>query len=157
MTGMLPSLLVGLAAAAAGQAAPLPSRPECVGRPGPIHINVVVEGLRSAQGLVAVTVYADDSSRFLARRGSLYVGRVPARSPTTRLCIYLPSAGVYALGVYHDANGDRRFDRTGIGLPAEAFGFSNNPGTMFGIPSFRSVRLAVPRSNMRTTVRIRYP
>jgi uncharacterized protein (DUF2141 family) len=153
MIGTLSSFVLGLAAASAGQAT---AQPECAGRPGPVRLNVTVEGVRSDQGLIALTVYADDSSRFLARRGSLYVGRVPARSPTTELCIYLPSHGVFALGVYHDADGDRRFDRTGIGLPAEGFGFSNNPPLFLSIPSFRSVRLAVPRDNMRTTIRLRY-
>ena len=67
------------------------------------------------------------------------------------------TTGTYAIAVYHDADSNRSFNRTGIGLPEEGFGFSNNPGTLFGLPSFRSVRLAVPRSDMQTTVRIRYP
>jgi uncharacterized protein (DUF2141 family) len=152
MTGMLPAFLLGMAASSAGQAA----QPECAGNPGPVRLNITVEGVRSAEGLIAVTVYADDSSRFLARRGSLYVGRVPARSPTTQLCIYLPSTGIFAFAAYHDADGDRRFDRNGIGMPAEGFGFSNNPRLFLSIPSFRSVRLSVPRNNMSTTIRLRY-
>ena len=153
MTGVFPAFLFGLAAASAAQA---PPQPECAGQAGPVRLNINVEGVRSADGLIAVTVYPDDSSRFLARRGSLYVGRVPARSPTTQLCIYLPSTGIFAFGVYHDADGDRSFDRTGIGLPAEGFGFSNNPRLFLSIPSFRSVRLSVPRNNMSTTIRLRY-
>jgi len=139
------------AAATAGQAQ------DCTGPPSAVRLNVSVENVRSGQGLVAVTLYADDSRRFLARRGSLYVGRVPARAGTTQICIHLPATGTYALAVYHDADANRRFNRNGIGLPAEGFGFSNNPGTLFGIPSFRAVRLAVPRSGMSTNVRLRYP
>jgi uncharacterized protein (DUF2141 family) len=129
----------------------------CTGNEGPVRLYVDVEGVRKAEGLIAVTVYADDSKRFLAKRGSLYVGRTPATAPTTRACIYLPSTGVYALGVYHDADGDRSIDRNAIGLPTEAVGFSNNPRLILSIPAFRSVRLSVPRNNMRTTIRLRYP
>ena len=68
-------------------------------------------------GSIAVTLYPDDRSRFLARRGSLYVGRVPARAGTTRVCIHLPGTGIWALGVYHDEDGNRRFTRSGLGLP----------------------------------------
>jgi uncharacterized protein (DUF2141 family) len=132
-------------------------QPACTGRPGPVRLYVDVEGIREAEGLIAVTLYVDDSSRFLAKRGSLYVGRVPARAPATRVCIYLPSTGTYALGVYHDADGDRSYDRNALGLPAEGYGFSNNPAVILGLPSFRSVRLAVPRDNMSTRVRLRYP
>lgn len=130
---------------------------DCTGREGPVRLYVDVEGVRKAEGLIAVTLYADDSKRFLARRGSLYVGRTPATTPKTTVCIYLPGTGVYALGVYHDEDGDRSYDRTALGLPSEGFGFSNNPAVILGIPSFRSVRLSVPRDGMRTSVRLRYP
>ena len=133
------------------------AQPACTGPESAVRLHVNVENVRAGEGLIAVTLYADDSSRFLARRGSLYVGRVPARAPATRMCIHLPSTGTYALAVYHDADSNRSFNRNGVGMPAEGYGFSNNPGTLFGLPSFRSVRLAVPRNDMQTTVRMRYP
>jgi uncharacterized protein (DUF2141 family) len=136
---------------------PAPAQPPCAGPPSETRLYVDVENVRASQGLVAITLYADDSRRFLARRGSLYVGRAPARAPSTRICIHLPQPGTYALAVYHDADSSRNFNRNAIGLPAEGFGFSNNPSTLFGIPSFRAVRVAVPRSGMRATVRLRYP
>jgi uncharacterized protein (DUF2141 family) len=147
------------AAAMAASAGPAPAAPQpaCTGTPSKVRLYVNVEGVRSATGLVAVTLYADDRKRFLARRGSLYVGRSPARSPTTRVCIHLPSTGVWGLAVYHDANANRTFDKNGIGLPAEAFGFSRNPATLFGLPNWTSVRFNVPRSGLQTTVRLKYP
>jgi len=154
-------LVPSTAAIAAALALSVPdeaaAQTECTGPASPVRLYVIVENIRTAQGLIAVTLYTDDSRRFLARRSSLYVGRVPARAPRTRICIHLPSTGVYALGVYHDENGNRSYDRSGLGLPREGFGFSNNPATIVGIPSFRSVRIAVPRNNMQATVRLRYP
>ena len=129
----------------------------CTGPPSATRLYVTIENVRASQGLIALTLYADDSRRFLARRGSLYVGRVQARAPVTRACIHLPAPGTYALAIYHDADANRRFNRSAIGLPAEGYGFTNNPGTLFGLPSFRSVRLAVPRPNTSTTIRMRYP
>ena len=129
----------------------------CTGPPSATRLYVTIQNVRASQGLIALTLYADDSRRFLARRGALYVGRVPARAPVTRACIHLPSPGTYALAIYHDADANRRFNRSAIGLPAEGYGFTNNPGTLFGLPSFRSVRLAVPRTNTSTTIRMRYP
>jgi hypothetical protein len=72
---------------------------DCTGPGSDVRLYVNVEGVRGAEGLIAVTLYADDSKRFLARRGSLYVGRIPAQSQTTRVCIHLPDTGVYALAV----------------------------------------------------------
>jgi uncharacterized protein (DUF2141 family) len=138
------------AASARGQ------EPECTGHKGPLKLYVNVQGVRSAQGLVAVTLYADDSSKFLVHHGSLYVGRVPAQAPNTRVCIYVPAPGVYALAVYHDANANRKFDRTAIGLPNEGFGFSNDPPVFLGMPSFKKVRISVPRTDLSTSVKLRY-
>ena len=149
------SAAAGLALLASGGASAQQS--SCTGHEGPVRLYVDVEGVRKAEGLIAVTLYADDSERFLAKRGSLYVGRTPATAPKTTVCIMLPSTGTYVLGVYHDADADRSYDRTAIGLPAEGYGFSNNPAVILGLPSFRSVRLAVPRNNMRTSIRLRYP
>ena len=143
------ALLVGASASAQ------PS--DCTGHEGPVRLYVDVEGIRQSEGLIAVSLYVDDSSKFLAKRGSLYVGRVPARAPKTTVCIYLPSTGVYALGVYQDIDSDRKYDRTSVGLPDEPFGFSNDPAVFLGMPRFSSVRLSVPRDNMRTSVRLRHP
>ena len=131
--------------------------PGCTGAPSATWINVVAENLRSGSGLLAVTLYADNASKFLARHGSLYVGRLDAVQGTTRACIFVPRPGVYALALYHDENGNHSFDRTGIGLPAEGYGFSNNPATLAGLPSFRSVRLNIQRTGLTTRVQMKYP
>jgi len=145
-----------LALAALAGAAPAAAQ-DCTGPASDVRLFVRVEGVRSSQGLIAVTLYADDSRRFLARRGSLYVGRVPARAGTTTACIHLPATGIWALAVYHDADSNRRFNRSGIGLPAEGYGFSNDAPAIFGLPAFRRVRMAVPRTGMTVTIRLRYP
>lgn len=152
----LPALRPLLAAAALGAAGQAAAQGDCTGPPSATRLFVNVEGVRSSQGLIAVTLYPDDSHRFLARRGSLYVGRVPARAGTTRVCIHLPAPGTWAIAVYHDADGNRRFNRTGLGLPAEGYGFSNNAPALLGLPSFRRVRLAVPRTDMATSISLHY-
>jgi uncharacterized protein (DUF2141 family) len=151
-------LLLSLAAAVVSLWAVNASAEEsCTGKQSAFKLYVNVEGVRSSDGLVAVTLYADDSRKFLAHHGSLYVGRVPAKTGTTPVCIHVPRPGVYALAVYHDANANRRFDRTSLGLPAEGFGFSNNPAVFLGMPAWKSVRLAVPKSDTQTAIRLRYP
>lgn len=144
----------------AGLAASVPAnaQPGCQGPVSDIYVNVVVEGLNNANGLIAVTLYADNSRKFLAKGGSLYVGRVNAAAPTTRMCIHVPRTGVYAIAVYHDSNGNRKIDRGGLlGIPTEGFGFSNNPPTIASLPSFSSVRINIPRSGLTTHVRLKYP
>lgn len=129
----------------------------CTGPMSETKLHVAISNVRSSRGLIAVSLYADDRHRFLAKRGSLYVGRVPAQAGVTRMCLHLPAPGTYGLAVYHDEDGDRKFKRSGLGLPAEGYGFSNNAPTVFGLPSFARVRFAAPRSGLETAIRLKYP
>jgi uncharacterized protein (DUF2141 family) len=154
------SVVTGAAAAPSPEqtAATATSAPAgCTGPVSQTWLNVVVEGVRNSTGLIAVTLYADNKSKFLVHHGSLYVGRVDAMEGATHACIFVPEPGVYALAIYHDENANTKFDRSWIGLPKEGFGFSNNPGTLAGLPSFRSVRLNLPGNGLTSRIQMRYP
>lgn len=156
----LPLILTGVLAATATAAAPPRSaarEPACTGPAIGPRLTVTVENVRSSQGLIAVTVYPDDPDRFLASKGSLHVGRVPARTPVTKICVHVPQPGTYAIAVYHDEDGNRKLTRKALGLPAEGYGFANNPPAMFGLPAFEAVRLAVRRTGAETGIRLIYP
>jgi uncharacterized protein (DUF2141 family) len=155
MKHLLSFLLAAIAVLVADSAAAQDA--SCTGHDSPYRLHVDVEGVQSSNGLIAVTLYPDVASKFLAHHGSLYVGRVPAKMGTTEVCIHLPRLGTYAVAVYHDANANRHIDRTAIGLPAEGFGFSNNPHVFLGMPAWRSVRLPVPQNDMHTAIKLRYP
>ena len=139
-------------------AAPTATPPAgCTGPASKVWIKVVVQNVRSKDGLIAITLYADNSSRFLAHHGALYVGFTPAVAGTTETCIFLPRTGVYALAIYHDANSNKKFDRNSLGLPAEGYGFSNNAPTLLGLPAFRQVRMSMLRNGMTTHIALKYP
>ncbi|PLK27083.1 DUF2141 domain-containing protein [Novosphingobium sp. TH158] len=145
-------------ASAAAQPAMAESAPAgCTGTPSPTWVTVVAEGMRNGSGNLAITLYADDSKKFLVRKGSLYVGRVKASAGTTRGCIFVPKPGVYAIALYHDENANGKIDRSGLGLPTEGFGFTNNPTTIMSLPAFSSVRLNIPKPGLVTRIRMKYP
>jgi uncharacterized protein (DUF2141 family) len=138
-------------------AVPASAESACTGKPSDTKLYVRVENVRSSAGLMAVTLYANNPKKFLARRGSLYVGRSPAHQGVTETCIFVPQPGIYGIAVYHDADGNRKLNRNLIGFPTEAVGFSNNPNTFLGIPSFNAVRFAVRQSGQKISVRLRNP
>ncbi|OYW50224.1 MAG: hypothetical protein B7Y36_05890 [Novosphingobium sp. 28-62-57] len=143
---------------AGGIPAAMAAAPNCAGPKSDTWINVTVDGVRNGNGLMAVTLYADEPRKFLAKKGSLYVGRVDADAPETRMCLFVPKPGVYALAVYHDEDSSTNLKRSGVlGLPEEGFGFSNNPPTIASIPSFRSVRLNIAKSGLSTRIHLKYP
>jgi uncharacterized protein (DUF2141 family) len=129
----------------------------CTGTASATWVTVTAEGLRNGHGQLAVTVYEDNPRKFLVHHGAISVGRVPASAGTARACVFLPRPGVYALALYHDENANEKFDRSMIGLPAEGYGFSNNPATLVGLPSFRSVRINIARTGLSTRIQMKYP
>lgn len=146
---------LGALAGALVLSAPAFAADGCEGAPAPdkVKLTVAVGGVRSATGEVAITVYPDDKRRFLASGGKLARDRVRAAS-TVRACFWLPPGG-YAVAVYHDANGDRDFNRTLVGLPAEGFGFSNDPETRVGLPPLSAVRFRISGDTVKP-IQMRY-
>lgn len=122
--------------------------------PGTVRLDVVATEVRNTSGEVAFTVYPDDRSRFLAKRGKLARVRMKAASPATRACFWL-SPGHYAVATYHDENGDHDFNRTLFSIK-EGFGFSNDASTTLGVPSFAAARFALPANGAEIRVRTRY-
>ena len=146
----------GALAASSPAIAELTPPPGCTGKTTTgVWLNIVADGVKSGDGLIAMTVYEDKRSRFLAKGGSIWVGRVKAEKGSTRGCVFLPKTGVYAIALYHDENGDHNFNRSL--LPEEGYGFSNNPSTLAGLPAWRAVRLNVPKTNLTTHIQMKYP
>jgi len=157
--GRLSKATVGAALFAGGLiATPALAAPPCLGPHSNVWIYLSVDGVRNAMGQIAATVYADDPDRFLVKNGSMYVVRTPSVAGVTKFCVFLPSTGVYAIAVYHDEDNSGTINRGGVlGIPTEGFGFSNNPPTLASLPVFRTVRLAVPKANLATTIHLKYP
>lgn len=132
------------------------SADDCAGQDSATRLSVQVSQLNSGDGEVTITVYPSDPRRFLAPRGKLLRVRVKTVAPVTRVCFNLPGPDVYAVAVYHDANGNHDFDRTRLGMPAEGYGFSNDAPTRFGVPSFEAVRFAVKAGENALRVKMRY-
>lgn len=152
------SVLTGASAGNAASASARTGGPNCAGPVSDTWVNVTIDGVRNGSGLMAVTLYADEPRKFLVKKGSMYVGRVDATAPETKMCLFVPKPGVYVLAVYHDEDSSTTIKRSGmLGLPEEGFGFSNNPPTIASIPSFRSVRLNIAKSGLSTRIHLKYP
>jgi len=132
------------------------ARSDCEGRDSDTPLTVQISQVRSTTGEVVVTLYPSDPRRFLAPSGKLLRVRIRATAPVTRACFNLPEPEVYAVAVYHDANGNRDFDRNKVGMPVEGFGFSNDAPTRFGLPSFDAVRFSAKAGETLLRIRMRY-
>lgn len=121
--------------------------------------NLVVEvsGIRNQKGLLCLKLFS--GSKGFPNGDAQAAQRQCVKIAQTTLTVTfnnLPS-GSYAVAVYHDANGDRKLNRNGAGMPTEGYGFSNNPTVRSGPPSFGQAVILVAGSNMKVNVRMQYP
>ncbi len=129
----------------------------CTGPASQHWVNIAVEGLRNSNGVVTLTLYPDDPTRFLKPKGSLYVTKVKAHARLAHACIFVPAPGTYGLALYHDENANGKIDRNGLGIPKEGFGFSNNPRIFLSAPSLGKVRFTVTGGGSSTRIKMKYP
>lgn len=61
--------------------------------------------------------------------------------------------GWYAVSVVHDENHNLKLDTNFLGIPTEAFGFSNNPGGL-GKPSFEAVKFELSSAHQEIEISV---
>jgi len=55
--------------------------------------------------------------------------------------------GEYAIKVFHDKNDNQKLDKNLLGIPKEAYGFSNNARGTFGPPAFEKAKFLFTKKN----------
>ena len=118
-------------------------------------LEIGVDHLRSAKGMVRVCLTADPANFPNCVDDARAIGRsVPATTHALKL-EGLPR-GAYAVAVIHDENGNNKLD-TALGIPREGYGFSNDAAVRFGPPKFAAARFDLaPTDANRQQIRMRY-
>lgn len=105
-------------------------------------LDIVVSGARSHQGVIRLALCPDHSgfpecAERALRSASLLIDNGVASVHLTGI-----PAGTYAVGVFHDTNGNGKLD-TFLGIPREGFGFSRNPPLRPRAPRFDEAAMPV--------------
>ena len=150
------SKLIAVVSACAGLFAAPALAQTCMGQPTGTKLDIVVDGVHTDQGLMTITVYPPDRDKFLKANGEIGVWRIPAQTPSTELCVWVPAPGPYAVAVYDDLNENHRFDHTLV-APLEPYGFSNNPRLFLGPPSAGAAKIDVAEGDTTIHIQLRYP
>lgn len=116
------------------------------------RLLMTVINIRHSGGNITFTLYGNDPAKFLAHRGNIGIIRVPVTANTVTGCFALSGPGTYAVAIYDDANNNHRFDRTMVGLPAEDYGFSNNPRIIFAPPGLHAAAFTAGPGDTHITI-----
>ncbi len=108
-------------------------------------LTINVKGFPSSKGDAYIGIYrvSDDFPVF----GKQYKGKTTTISGNVSQVVFsgIPS-GSYAVAVYHDRNNNNVLDKNYLGIPTEAYGFSNNARRTFSAPSFSEAAVVLNKS-----------
>lgn len=108
-------------------------------------LTIIIDGFSSNKGSADIAIYrkTDEFPVF----GKQFKGRVvEITNQTARITLKNLPQNNYAIAVYHDKNNNKILDKNYLGIPVEAYGFSNNARRTFSAPSFSEASVVVNNS-----------
>lgn len=131
----------------------LAAAPVSVPVPGTATLTIHVGNVRNAQGRVHVDLC--DQARFLSEKCPIDA-TVPAQSPETVVVIRDVAPGRYAAQLFHDENGNGKFDRGLFGIPKEGIAFSRDAPVHLAPPHWNDAVIALVPGAQSARVAMRY-
>jgi uncharacterized protein (DUF2141 family) len=125
--------------------------------PGRDQIQAEILNLKSDRGTVYCSIYRapgigfpiDPSKAIKFARSK--IGNRRARCDFDRL-----GPGVFAVGMMHDENNNRRFDKNWLGMPAEGYGVSRDAIRKFRVPRFHEAAFSYGGGTVRIAIHAHY-
>jgi uncharacterized protein (DUF2141 family) len=102
-------------------------------------LTVILTDVPNDDGFVMVALsnsqedYEAEGEPFMGERGTISQGKAEVAFKEI-------SFGNYAIKVFHDEDADRELDTNFLGIPSEAYGFSNNADGSFGPPAWEDAK-----------------
>ncbi len=118
-------------------------------------LEIRIGGISNGDGRVMVAVF-DAAERFMGEETQTAALMLPARKGMVRAVIGDLPAGIYAISVYHDANGNQELDTNMLGMPREGYGFSNDARGIAGPPSFQAAAFEIGADPAVVDLRLSY-
>lgn len=105
-------------------------------------LTVKIQNIKHNRGVVQLGLY-NTASKFPKVNETYQVARVKTVGKSRLYTFKNLPKGSYAVAIYHDANANKTCDTNFLGIPTEAFAFSNNIRPKFSAPSFQSCSVSL--------------
>ena len=113
-----------------------------------LTLSVEVSGAKGSTGQVIMSLFTSEE-HYLKKPATEMTAPVDD-SGAARFEITKMEPGRYAISVVHDADLNNKLNTGLFGIPTELVGFSNNPVSRFGPPSFEEASFALDQSTHLT-------
>lgn len=114
-------------------------------------VNLTINGVGD-KGNVMVALYKKDD-KWLGK--STMGTMVAAKKEGVTVSFKDLPEGEYAVSLFVDENSNGKMDTNAIGIPIEAYGFSNDASGNFGPPSFEQAKFVVGKDKTAITITLK--
>jgi uncharacterized protein (DUF2141 family) len=114
-------------------------------------VVVKITGIKPEKGQVQIAVY-DSAERWLEE--PVYSAILNVKGQEVEWRIDDIPYGNYAIAVFHDENTNGKADRNLLGIPTEAYGFSNNVKVIFSPPKWDEVKFTITDSAKEIEIKL---
>jgi uncharacterized protein (DUF2141 family) len=117
-----------------------------------MELNLKVKNIKKSVGVIYITVY-DNEEDYMENRYAGAIAKVESEG-SLEAVLKIPY-GKYAVTIFHDVNEDEELNTNFIGIPKEPYGFSNNPKSSFGPPSFEQSLFEFSEDGQRIEIELK--
>lgn len=112
-------------------------------------VIVSVDGLDSSEGTVRVELTTEANYE---AEGNVRNATLPIQQKRARWVVTDVPRGTYAVRLYHDENDNGELDTNLVGVPQEAFGFSNDARGTMGPPDFQEAAFTLDADSLSMSI-----
>jgi uncharacterized protein (DUF2141 family) len=107
------------------------------------QLNLNITGYDVQEGQIMVALYANEEN-FNEEAKPYRDAKIRVNGPETLIVFTNLSAGEYAFKIFHDENGNSKLDTDMLGIPSEAYIFSNDASDPFSAPEWQESKFILP-------------
>lgn len=111
------------------------------------QLSINITGYDAQEGQIMVALYANEAN-FNEEAKPFRDAKIRVNGPETLIIFDDLSAGEYAFKIFHDANGNGELDTDMLGIPSEAYIFSNDASDPFSAPEWQESKFVLPEGKI---------
>lgn len=116
--------------------------------------QLVIKEIPEIKGEIRIAIF-DSEEKYQAKEDPVYALVLPVKAKELNWEEKGLPYGKYAIAVYHDENENGELDTNILGIPKEAYGFSNGAKGRFGPASWKDAAFEVNESSQKEIIRLR--
>lgn len=101
-------------------------------------LNVEINKVRSNKGNILLSVYNAEKGFPYESTSCIKIFKLKPQIGKVVLTTKDLPKGIYAIALFHDADGNGKLSTNMLGMPKEGYAFSNDASNFLGLPSFKS-------------------